>query len=197
MADAAVPGVLPGGAPRRPSDDRKLRSIRHRWCGARSHRSDVVAHQTEQSGVGWACRQVSCRGFATFSVGTGADRPRLQAGRRGEGDLATSKRTLARHVRNALGKTPISHVKDLRVERRCICSKPAIPASRRSPRQSATPMASPCYAAASAREYARSEETDAAGPSRSNCFAVALSADAAFPSFRPAARSWNPARPSF
>lgn len=31
-------------------------------------------------------------------------------------DLATSKRTLARRVRNALGKTPISHVQDLRVE---------------------------------------------------------------------------------
>jgi len=32
-------------------------------------------------------------------------------------DLATSKRTLARRVRDVLGKTPISHVQDLRIER--------------------------------------------------------------------------------
>ncbi|NYH27512.1 GlxA family transcriptional regulator [Paraburkholderia bryophila] len=32
-------------------------------------------------------------------------------------ELATSKRTLARRVRDVLGKTPVSHVQDLRIER--------------------------------------------------------------------------------
>ena len=32
-------------------------------------------------------------------------------------DLATSKRTLARHVRDVLGKTPIEYIQDLRIER--------------------------------------------------------------------------------
>lgn len=32
-------------------------------------------------------------------------------------DLAVSKRTLARHIRDVLGKTPVSYVQDLRIER--------------------------------------------------------------------------------
>jgi transcriptional regulator GlxA family with amidase domain len=32
-------------------------------------------------------------------------------------ELATSKRTLARHLRDVLGKTPVSYVQDLRIER--------------------------------------------------------------------------------
>jgi transcriptional regulator GlxA family with amidase domain len=32
-------------------------------------------------------------------------------------ELATSKRTLARRIRDVLGKTPISYVQDMRIER--------------------------------------------------------------------------------
>ena len=32
-------------------------------------------------------------------------------------ELAASKRTLARHIRDVLGKTPVSYVQDLRIER--------------------------------------------------------------------------------
>jgi transcriptional regulator GlxA family with amidase domain len=31
-------------------------------------------------------------------------------------ELATSKRTLARHIRDVLGKTPVAYVQDLRIE---------------------------------------------------------------------------------